>query len=134
MPTKQSVARIVLVDDHPICRQGLREIIESQKDLSVCGTAEDIHSALVEVERLRPDLVVIDISLKDSNGLELLKDLKVRTPALKVLMLSMHDEVLYAQRALRAGAGGYIMKQEATDKVLTAIRRVLSGDVYLSER
>jgi DNA-binding NarL/FixJ family response regulator len=134
MPTKPSVTRILLVDDHPICRQGLREIIESQKDLSVCGTAEDIHTALAEAEKLRPDLVMIDISLKDSNGLELLKDLKVRSPELKVLMLSMHDEVLYAQRALRAGAGGYIMKQEATDKVLTAIRRVLGGDVYLSER
>jgi DNA-binding NarL/FixJ family response regulator len=134
MPTRQSVARILLVDDHPICRQGLREIIESQKDLSVCGTAEDIHSALAEVAKLHPDLVLIDISLKDGSGLELLKDLKVRTPSLKVLMLSMHDEVLYAPRALRAGAGGYIMKHEATDKVLTAIRRVLAGEVYLSER
>src|SRR5262245_21739754 len=84
MPTKQSVTRILLVDDHPICREGLREIIETQKDLSVCGTAEDIHSALIEVEKLRPDLVVIDISLKDSNGLDLLKDLKVRVPAVKV--------------------------------------------------
>src|SRR5688500_12116434 len=126
--------RILLVDDHPIVRQGLAEMIDQQRDLQVCGTAEDVHKALEVLEKLRPDLVIADISLKGSNGIELLKNIKVRYPRTLVLVLSMHDESLYAVRALRAGAAGYIMKQEATEKVLTAIRQVLSGEIYLSER
>jgi DNA-binding NarL/FixJ family response regulator len=126
--------RILLVDDHPIVRQGLSEMINQERDLQVCGTAEDVHRALDALENIRPDLVIADISLKGSNGIELLKNIKVRFPRTLVLVLSMHDESLYAVRALRAGAAGYIMKQEATDKVLTAIRQVLSGEIYLSER
>ena len=126
--------RILLVDDHPIVRQGLSEMINQERDLLVCGTAEDVHRALDAIEKVRPDLVIADISLKGSNGIELLKNIKVRYPRTLVLVLSMHDESLYAVRALRAGAAGYIMKQEATDKVLTAIRQVLSGEIYLSER
>lgn len=125
--------KILLVDDHPIVRQGLTEMINSEKDLTVCGTADDLHQALDQIAALNPDLVVVDISLKGSNGIELLKNIKVRHPKMRVLMLSMHDESLYAIRALRAGASGYIMKQEATDKVLTALRQVLKGEVYLSE-
>lgn len=131
---KKDKARILLVDDHPIVRQGLAEMIDQEPDLMVCGTAEDVHKALDAVEKYRPDLVIADISLKGSNGIELLKNIKVRFPRTLVLVLSMHDESLYAVRALRAGAAGYIMKQEATEKVLTAIRQVVSGEIYLSEK
>jgi DNA-binding NarL/FixJ family response regulator len=134
MATNKTKYRILLVDDHPIVRQGLAEMINQEKDLHVCGTAEDLHAALDKLEELKPDLVVTDISLKNSNGLELLKNIKVRHPKMLVLMLSMHDESLYAVRALRAGAAGYIMKQEATEKVLTAIRQVLVGEIYLSDK
>jgi DNA-binding NarL/FixJ family response regulator len=126
--------RILLVDDHPIVRQGLAEMIDQERDLQVCGTAEDVHKALDALEKVKPDLVIADISLKGSNGIELLKNIKVRYPRTLVLVLSMHDESLYAVRALRAGAAGYIMKQEATEKVLTAIRQVLTGEIYLSEK
>lgn len=134
MAAKKSKSRILLVDDHPIVRHGLTEMINHEKDLMVCGTAEDLRKALEQITALKPDLVVVDISLKGSNGIELLKNIKVRYPKMLVLMLSMHDEALYAVRALRAGAPGYIMKQEATKKVLTAIRQVLAGEIYLSEK
>jgi DNA-binding NarL/FixJ family response regulator len=133
MPAQKDKYRILLVDDHPIVRQGLAEMIESQKDLMVCGTAEDLPRTLQQIDALKPDLVVLDISLKGANGIELLKHIKVHDPKLRVLMLSMHDETLYAVRALRAGAAGYIMKHEATGKVLTAINQVLRGEIYLSE-
>jgi DNA-binding NarL/FixJ family response regulator len=126
--------RILLVDDHPIVRQGLAEMINQERDLEVSGMADDVHRALESLEKLRPDLVIADISLKGSNGIELLKNIKVRFPRTLVLVLSMHDESLYAVRALRAGAAGYIMKQEATEKVLTAIHQVLSGEIYLSDK
>lgn len=131
---RKAKSRILLVDDHPIVRQGLEEMINHENDLMVCGTAEDLHKALDQIAALKPDLVMVDISLKGSNGIELLKNIKVRYPKLLVLMLSMHDESLYAVRALRAGASGYVMKQEATDTVLTAIRQVLNGEIYLSEK
>jgi DNA-binding NarL/FixJ family response regulator len=134
MVAKKNKSRILLVDDHPIVRQGLSELINNEKDLVMSGTAEDLNKALEAIETLKPDLVIVDISLKGSNGIELLKNIKVRYPKMLVLMLSMHDESLYAVRALRAGASGYIMKQEATEKVLTAIRRVLNGEIYLSEK
>lgn len=126
--------QILIVDDHPIVRQGLAEMINQESDLAICGTAEDVHRALELVERAKPDLVVVDVSLKGSNGIELLKNIKIRFPRMLVLVLSMHDENLYAVRALRAGAAGYIMKQEATEKVLHAIHRVLGGEIYLSDR
>jgi DNA-binding NarL/FixJ family response regulator len=134
MAAKKSKSRILLVDDHPIVRQGLAELIDHEKDLAVCGVADDVHKALDQIGTLAPDLVIVDISLRGSNGIELLKNIKVRYPKQSVLMLSMHDESLYAVRALRAGAAGYVMKQEATEKVLTAIRQVLNGEIYLSER
>lgn len=123
---------VLIVDDHPIVRQGLAQLINQEHDLEVCGQAEDAHEAMQAIRKLQPDLVIVDISLKDTSGMELIKDLKIQRPDLPVLTLSMHDEEVYGERALRAGAKGYIMKQEATEKVVTAIRRVLAGEVYVS--
>lgn len=137
--SKQAKARqsekrgVLIVDDHPIVRQGLAQLIDQEHDLHVCGQAEDAHQAIQAIRRLDPDMVIVDISLKETSGIELIKDIKVQFPSLPVLTLSMHDEGIYAERALRAGARGYIMKQEATEKVVTAIQRVLSGEVYVSE-
>jgi len=130
----QKTHKILLVDDHPILREGLAQLIEQQKDLSVCGQFEEAGKAFEAIATLKPDLALVDISLKGSSGIELLKNIKVNYPKLLVLVLSMHDESLYAERVLRAGASGYIMKQEATDKVLEAIRKVLAGEIYLSEK
>jgi DNA-binding NarL/FixJ family response regulator len=126
--------KVFLIDDHPIVRQGLALFIDREPDLMVCGEADSATSALQAIREAAPDFVVLDISLDGPDGLELLKTLRVRYPNLPVLVLSMHDEAVYAERALRAGANGYIMKQEATERVLTAIRHILSGDVYLSDR
>lgn len=126
--------KVFLVDDHPIVRQGLALFIEREPDLMVCGEAEDATSALQAIRDATPDFVILDISLNGPDGLELLKTLRARYPNLPALVLSMHDESVYAERALRAGANGYIMKQEAGDKVITAIRHILGGDVYLSDR
>lgn len=137
-PQKKVVApkthRILIVDDHPILREGLAQLIDQQRDLSICGQFEDAGKAFEAVGTLKPDLALVDISLKGSSGIELLKNIKASYPKLLVLVLSMHDESLYAERVLRAGAAGYIMKQEATEKVLTAIRKVISGEIYLSEK
>jgi DNA-binding NarL/FixJ family response regulator len=122
------------VDDHPIVRQGLGLLINREPDLVVCGEAEDAPSALQRMASAQPDLMVIDISLDGPDGLELLKTIRLKEPILPVLILSMHEESTYAERSLRAGANGYIMKQEATERVLVAIRRILEGNVYLSER
>src|ERR1700723_2523978 len=126
--------RILVVDDHPIVRQGLGLLINREPDLVVCGEAEDAPSALQRMASAQPDLMVIDISLDGPDGLELLKTIRLKEPILPVLILSMHEESIYAERSLRAGANGYIMKQEATERVLVAIRRILEGKVYLSER
>jgi DNA-binding NarL/FixJ family response regulator len=126
--------RILLVDDHPIVRQGLGLLIDREPDLCVCGESDGSRSAFHAVTTLRPDLVVLDISLSGPDGLDVLKEIRSKTGSLPVLILSMHDESVYAERALRAGANGYIMKQEATEKVLVAIRRILQGEIYLSER
>jgi DNA-binding NarL/FixJ family response regulator len=126
--------RVLLVDDHPIVRQGLALLIDREADLAVCGEADGAHSAFHAITTLRPDIVVLDISLSGPDGLDVLKEIRTRTTNLPVLILSMHDESIYAERAMRAGANGYIMKQEATEKVLVAIRRILQGDVYLSDR
>jgi DNA-binding NarL/FixJ family response regulator len=132
VPTKK--CRVLLVDDHPIIRQGLGMLIDREPDMSVCGEADTSHSALHAVATLRPDIVVLDISLSGPDGLDVLKEIRLKTASLPVLILSMHDETIYAERAMRAGANGYIMKQEATEKVLVAIRRILQGEVYLSDR
>jgi DNA-binding NarL/FixJ family response regulator len=126
--------RIFIVDDHPLVREGLANLINEQPDLVVCGHAEDAAQALAGIGANHPDLALIDISLKTASGLELVKDLRLNFPSLLMIVLSMHDEMLYAERALRAGARGYVMKRETTKEVLTAIRRVLQGDIYVSER
>jgi len=126
--------KIFLIDDHPIVRQGLALLINREMDLEVCGDAEGAPSALSALEMAGPDLIILDISLNGPDGLDLLKTIRLNDPHVPVLVLSMHDEATYAERSLRAGANGYIMKQEATDRVLIAIRRILGGEVYLSER
>jgi DNA-binding NarL/FixJ family response regulator len=130
----QERAKVFLVDDHPLVREWLSQLIQREDDLAVCGEAEDTQEALQKIEETKPDIVVADISLKNTHGLELVKDLQARLPALPVLVLSMHDESLYAERVLRAGAKGYITKQEATKKILQAVRQVLSGQIYISEK
>jgi DNA-binding NarL/FixJ family response regulator len=117
-----------------LVREWLSQLIQREDDLAVCGEAEDTQEALQKIEETKPDIVVADISLKNTHGLELVKDLQVRLPLLPVLVLSMHDESLYAERVLRAGAKGYITKQEATKKILQAVRLVLSGQIYISEK
>lgn len=123
---------ILLVDDHPIVRRGLRQLFESQPDFTVCGEAEDIASALDAVARLKPDLALVDLSLKGRSGLELTRQLQAHHPSLPVLILSLHDEKLYGERALRAGARGYVMKRHADDEILHAARQVLAGHRYIS--
>ena len=125
---------VFLVDDHPIVRQGLTLLINQEADLVVCGEAQEMQSALRAIQSANPDILIVDLSLGGPDGLELLKNIRVVSPRLPVLILSMHDESIYAERALRAGANGYIMKQEATQKVLVALRRILSGEIYVSER
>ncbi len=125
---------VFVVDDHPIVRQGLTLLINRETDLTVCGEAEEMHAALTAIPTLKPDILIVDISLNGPDGLELLKNIRITMPHLPVLILSMHDESIYAERALRAGANGYIMKQEATEKVLVALRRILSGEIYVSGR
>jgi DNA-binding NarL/FixJ family response regulator len=126
--------RIFLVDDHPLVREGLTNLIDGQSDLTVCGEAEDWAGAVDGIAKTRPDIALIDISLKNESGLELVKNLDNQFPLVALIVLSMHDEALYAERALRAGARGYVMKRETTKSVLTCIRRVLEGGVYVSER
>lgn len=126
--------RVFVVDDHPIVRQGLALMIDQEPDLVVCGAAEEAESALAAIAASRPDVLVLDISLPGPDGIDLLKTIRSLDPSLPVLVLSMHDETMYAERALRAGANGYIMKQEATENVLVALRRILRHELYLSER
>lgn len=124
--------RVFLVDDHPAMRQGLQQLIDHEPDLEVCGQAGDIPLALEGIQKAKPDIAIVDLTLKDASGLDLVKDLKVRCPALPVLILSMHNEAIYAERSIRAGAHGYIMKEATTEKIVEAVRCVLAGDVYLS--
>ncbi len=126
--------RVLLVDDHPILRRGLAQLINQEADMTVCGEAEDAPKAFEAVSTLQPDVAVVDISLKGGNGIELIKNVKARFPDLPILVLSMHDESLYAERALRAGGLGYIMKEEAIEQVLIGIRRVLVGEIFLSDK
>ena len=127
-------SRVFIVDDHPLVREALSNLINAQNDLVVCGEAEDSAQAIARIVKTRPHVALIDISLKNESGLELVKHLRNQFPHIALIVLSMHDEALYAQRALRAGAHGYIMKREATKKVLASLRRVLEGGFYVSER
>lgn len=125
--------RVLVVDDHPIVRQGLAQLIDREPDLAVCGEAASVNEARAALKELSPDVIVVDLSLQDSDGLELIKDIRSKRQETPVLVLSMHDEAIYAERMLCAGANGYIMKQAASDQLLTALRRVLAGGVYVSE-
>lgn len=136
--SKKSVAqekkRILIVDDHPMMRQGLAQLIGAEPDLATCGEAENAERALDMIGVLKPDLVLADISLPGKNGLELIKSFQAIQPNLPILVISMHDESLYAERVLRAGGRGYIMKQEGGKKLMLAIRQVLDGKIYVSEK
>ena len=125
--------RVFLVDDHPLVREWLTALINGQIDLSVCGEAADAPEALAAVVKSRPDVAIVDLSLSSGSGLDLVKDLRIQAPDVRVIVLSMHEENLYAERLLRAGAHGYVMKRESTRKILAAVRRVLDGGVYVSE-
>jgi DNA-binding NarL/FixJ family response regulator len=126
--------RIFIVDDHPIVREGLSLMMNREPDMMVCGEAEEATGALQAITVAKPDFLIVDISLSGPDGLDLLKSIRARYPSMPVLILSMHDESIYAERALRAGANGYIMKQEATEKVLVAVRQILAQKVYVSDR
>jgi DNA-binding NarL/FixJ family response regulator len=126
--------KVFVVDDHPIVRQGLAQMVNREPDLIVCGEAEDASTVLQAIVTVKPDIMIVDISLNGPDGLELLKNIRTRYPALPVLILSMHDESIYAERALRAGANGYIMKHEAAEKVLGAVRQILNHETYVSDR
>lgn len=128
-----AVRGVFIVDDHPIVRQGLGQLIDHEADLKVCGEAADVKEARAGLARHKPDVVIVDLSLRDSDGLELIKDIRSKHGDLPVLVLSMHDESIYAERLLSAGANGYIMKQAVADQLLTALRRVLAGGIYVSE-
>jgi DNA-binding NarL/FixJ family response regulator len=125
--------RIMLVDDHPVVRQGLRRLLETEPDLEICGESESARDAKSLLRELQPDAVIVDVSLAQGDGLELVKDARAHYPHLRILVLSMHDEAIYAERMLSAGANGYIMKQVASEQFLQALRRVLGGGIYVSE-
>jgi len=126
--------RVVIVDDHPLFRERLAQLINHELDMEVCGEAENAAQGIQLIRNSSPDLAIVDITLKGSSGLELIKSIKALSIGTPVLVLSMHDEALYAERALRAGATGYITKHQAADEIIVAIRRVLAAEVYLSER
>lgn len=132
MASRKAPAKILIVDDHPLVREGLTMRLSTQRDMKVCGEAATEDEALSLVKQLRPDLVLVDISLKKGHGIELIKQVKSRYPAVKTLVISGHQESLYAERAMRAGALGYLNKQESNEKVLEAIRAVLAGQRYVS--
>ena len=130
----ENIHRVLIVDDHQIMRQGLATLIDQEDDLTVCDQAEDIHGALDAIERSKPDIAIVDLSLKECSGLDLIKDIQIRWPDLKIMVLSMHDESFYAERVLRAGAKGYVTKAEVATKVIDGLRAVLAGDIYISQK
>ncbi len=139
MASKKSIranaqTRILIVDDHPMMRQGLAQLVNNEPDLAVCCEVENAHQALAAIDKDPPELVLADITLPDKSGIELIKDIQAIHSGLAVLVISMHDESLYAERVLRAGGRGYIMKQEGGKKLMEAIRQVLSGQIYVSEK
>ncbi len=133
-PTPATRRKILVVDDHPVYRAGLISLIGQEPDLTVSGVANDAAQTLASLDRLQPDIILMDMSLPGRGGLELLKDVRTMYSTIPILIVSMHDETLYAERVVRAGARGYIMKQADPDKIIEAIRKVLSGGVYLSQR
>jgi DNA-binding NarL/FixJ family response regulator len=135
-PSSQTVntIRVLLVDDHPIVRQGVKMMITQEPDMVVCGEAESADEAMALMVESTPHIAIIDLTLRDSSGLELIKDAKVRCPEVAVLVLSMRDEAFYAHRVLRAGARGYITKEEGSDRIIEGIRAIVAGQVYLSDK
>jgi DNA-binding NarL/FixJ family response regulator len=125
---------VYLVDDHPVVRESLTSLLNHEPDLSVCGEAEDAVSAMRDISAKRPDLIIVDLSLSAGSGFELIKDLKKLLPGLAILVFSMHDEKLYAERCIRAGAGGYVMKRESTKRILATVREVLAGRMGVSDQ
>lgn len=134
MSKEKPKTRILIVEDHPIFRMGMSELINQEDDLEICGQAEDVAGARKAVAELAPDMLIVDLSLKDSSGLDLVKEMSLARRDMPVLVLSMHEETLHAQRCLKAGARGYIMKQEASASVIKAIHRILQGEVYVGQR
>jgi DNA-binding NarL/FixJ family response regulator len=126
--------KIIIVDDHPIVREGFAKLINSEEEFEVVGTAEDANSALSMIQEVKPDVAMVDLSLKESSGIELIKDLQNICPEVRILVVSLHDEEIYAERVLRAGAKGFIMKAEAVDDIITAVKKVSKGEIYLSNR
>lgn len=133
-PPKPRKARILVVDDHPLLREGMRNLIGEQDDLECCGEADSVADAKRVIEAKKPDLMLLDLRLKSGDSLDFIKCMKVEVPELRILVISQHDEMVFAERALRAGASGYVMKENATDDILAAIRCVLSGELYFSRR
>ncbi len=133
-PERTGSWRVLLVEDHPVVRRGLTSLMEEQEDLMVCGEADNAYDAVRQIASSTPDICIVDISLNGTDGLELTKELKQRYPSLPVLVLSVFDESIYAERALRAGANGYLMKSESAGNLISAIRRVLRGETYVSDR
>ncbi len=131
--TERNKRKVLIVDDHPVVRDGLTSLINHEDDLYVCGQTGQAHQALGLITELKPDVVIVDITLGDSDGIELTKDIKARHAKLPVIVLSMHDESIYAERVLHAGARAYLMKDAISDKIITAIRTVLSGEIYVSD-
>ena len=131
-PARSSAARLYLVDDEPLVRRGLTQLINLQADLLVCGDTADPSRALMQIQELQPDVAIVDLRLEHGNGLELIRQLHDQCPNVKVLVFTMHDEVLYAERALRAGAHGYVTKEDGSDRAIEAIQALLDGKPYLS--
>jgi DNA-binding NarL/FixJ family response regulator len=131
--TNEKKTQVFIVDDHPVIRDGLFTIINHEQDMIVCGEAEDAHNALKAVTELKPDIVIADMSLKNSDGLELTKNIKARYPRLPVIIFSVHDEFIYAERALLAGAKGYLMKDSLSENIVKGIRTVLKGEIFVSD-
>src|SRR5580704_11835249 len=131
---KKAKKKILIIDDHPMMREGLAQLINDDREMAVCGEAGGAPEGLDKIRQFQPDLVIADITLPGKSGLELIKDIQALHPGLRVLVISMHDESFYAERVLRAGGRGYIMKQEGGKKLMEAIRTVLEGRVYVSEK
>ena len=133
VPNRSPRRKVLIVDDHPLLRDGLAKVINQQPDLAVCGEAANARAGLAAAAKLRPDVAIVDLSLEEGSGLDLIKDIHARDPKLPMLVLSMHPEHLYAERAIRAGARGYLMKREPVERVLAALRKVLAGQMAVSD-
>ncbi len=132
--SKAAISQIFIVEDHPIFSMGMSELINQEEDLEVCGSADNIAVALQEIEQLCPDLVIVDLSLQGEQGIDLIRELEKTEKEIPMLVLSMHDEEIYAERCILAGAKGYIMKQEASESVIEALRHILAGNIYVSSK